>query len=61
LKVLATAIEQSGEDPVAVKQAILAMKDFPGGSGMLSFDQNGDVKKEILIKKIEDSKFVRVK
>jgi len=60
LKVLATAIEQSGEDPLEVKKAILAMKDFPGGSGLLSFDQNGDVKKEILIKQVKGGKFVRI-
>ncbi|MBI4146885.1 ABC transporter substrate-binding protein [Candidatus Woesearchaeota archaeon] len=60
LKILAAAIEQAGEDPVAVKHALLSFKDYPGGSGLLTFDKNGDVKKEIFIKTVRNGKFVKV-
>jgi branched-chain amino acid transport system substrate-binding protein len=60
LKVLASAIEEAGEDTLKVKHTLLSIKNFPGGSGSLSFDANGDVKQEILIKQIQDGEFVRI-
>ncbi|MBW2990522.1 ABC transporter substrate-binding protein [Candidatus Woesearchaeota archaeon] len=60
LKVLAYAIENVGEDTDDIKEFLVTVKDFPGASGKFSFDKNGDVEKEILIKKVENREFVRV-
>jgi len=60
LKVLAAGIEQAGDDPAKVKPVLLSLHDYPGGSGMLSFDENGDVKKQVIIKKVKNGAFVKV-
>ena len=60
LMVLAKGIEIAGEDPDKVKAALLEIKDFPGASGTFSFDKNGDVKKNIIIKQVKNGKFVKV-
>ena len=39
---------------------LLDIQDYSGASGSLSFDENGEVKKEVFIKKIADGRFVRV-
>ena len=57
LKLIAKAIEKHGEDAEKAKVFLLSIKDYPGASGVLSFDQNGDVKKPIFIKQIKDGKF----
>jgi len=58
VKILAQAIEESGEDSLKVKEYLLQVRDYPGVSGTISFDKNGDVKKPILIKQVKDSEFV---
>lgn len=60
LNLLATAIENVGEDPLAVKEFLLSVENYPGGSGEISFDQNGDVEKSILIKTVKNREFVVV-
>jgi len=58
--VLAKAIEESGVDTTKVKQSLLETQNYHGGSGVLSFDHNGDVKKELFVKRIENGEFVRL-
>lgn len=53
VKVLTQAIAEVGEDPVKVKE-YLTSNTVAG----LTFDQNGDVKKPIIIKQIKDGEFV---
>jgi branched-chain amino acid transport system substrate-binding protein len=61
LMVLAKALENTdNETPLEVKEELLKIKNFNGGSGVLSFDKNGDVRKPVFIKKILSGKFVRV-
>lgn len=60
LMLLAAAIEEVGEDPLKVKEYLLNVQDYHGASGILSFDENGDVEKPIIIKQIQNGKFVRV-
>jgi len=60
LKVLAYAIENAGDDAEAVKSFLKGLKEFPGASGTFSFDNNGDVNKEIMMKKVKDGKFVYI-
>lgn len=61
LQVVASAIKQVGADDVSkIKSALLGIRDFHGASGVLSLDQNGDVKKPIMIKQIIGGQFVEV-
>ncbi|MBW3004157.1 ABC transporter substrate-binding protein [Candidatus Woesearchaeota archaeon] len=60
MMVLATAIEKVGENPYDAKQYLLNAKGFKGGSGVFSFDKNGDVEKPIFIKQVKDGLFIKV-
>lgn len=60
LKVLSYAINKAGEDTKKIKAELLSIQDYYGGSGTLSFDSNGDVKKPIIIKSIRNKSFVRI-
>lgn len=60
LKLLAIAIEEGGDSPEDVKDYLLNVKDYQGGSGVISFDVNGDSKKPIFIKTIQNGRFVKV-
>lgn len=59
-RILALALKKGNFEVERVKEAIYGIKDFPGVVGKTSFDKNGDVKKSIGIKKIENGKFVWV-
>ena len=61
LKLLALAISEVGEDKFAVKEYLLSIEDYHGGSGVLSFDENGDVEKPVFIRQIQDGEFVTIK
>lgn len=58
LKIITKAIEltgsYSGED---IRKALKLLKDYPGVSGTMTFDANGDVHKPMGIKTIKDGKF----
>jgi len=45
-------------DVECVKNGLYATKNYPGVSGLTSFDENGDVSKPLTIKTIKDGKFV---
>lgn len=53
------AIERAGSaDPVAIRDALAATKDFEGATGMITIDANGDAtKNEAIIKTVKDGKF----
>ena len=61
MKIVAAAIEAGDEDPDAIKQAILETSDFPGITGRTSFKPNGDVEKEVLILKVVDGAFEKLR
>src|SRR5690606_19038731 len=53
MHILAEAIKKAGADePAKVKDALYAIRDFPGVTGRTTFDSNGDVVKPVLVKKI---------
>jgi branched-chain amino acid transport system substrate-binding protein len=45
----------------AIKAGLYNVKNYPGVSGMTSFDSNGDVVKPVAIKQVKDGKFVLLK
>ncbi len=61
MKIIAQAIEEAGTDGPALRDAIHATKDYPGITGSTSFTENGDVVKEIVVIKVENGQFTRVR
>ncbi len=53
------AIKTAGVDADgdAIREALRKTRDFPGASGNLSFDPNGDPVKSVFIKQIKDGEF----
>ncbi len=61
LKVVAKVVEEVGSSNTdKLKESLTEIKDYDGVSGKFSFDQNGDVTRDIFIKTVKDGQFVRV-
>jgi branched-chain amino acid transport system substrate-binding protein len=58
MNILAMVIKQVGTDPQMVVDALFNVKDFPGVTGVTSFDEHGDVIKGIYIKQVRDDSVV---
>ncbi|MCD8084052.1 MAG: ABC transporter substrate-binding protein [Clostridiales bacterium] len=52
------AIRNAGTDRAAIQQYIAGLQDFPGATGTISFDENGDAIKAPLKMEIRDGSFV---
>jgi branched-chain amino acid transport system substrate-binding protein len=57
MKILALAIQQAGTKAEKIKEALYTMKDYPGVTGLTSFDLNGDAVKPVAIKQVVNGKF----
>jgi branched-chain amino acid transport system substrate-binding protein len=44
-----------------LKEAIMEVKDFPGVTGVTSFDETGDADKDLYLLRIERGRFVQIK
>ncbi len=53
-------LREGKETPAAVRDGLLALRDFPGISGMTSFIGSGEGRKKLFLIRIENGKFVRV-
>lgn len=51
-------IKEHKDTPQAIRDGLLAMKDYPGISGTITFPGNGEALKKLFIIKIQDGKFV---
>ena len=60
IRILITAFEK-GDTNEDVAEIISGMKDFPGVTGILSVDDDGNINSKAVIKKIINGKFVEVK
>lgn len=58
LNLLSFCFEKVGDDTDKVKDCLYPVKDYQGASGILSFDENGDVVKEFGIKTVKNGEFV---
>jgi branched-chain amino acid transport system substrate-binding protein len=56
--VLAHALEQTGGDTASLPQALAQIKNFRGLQGNISFDEYGDVQRDIYIAKVVGGEFV---
>lgn len=57
LKIVALAIERGGYNSEEIKNALYRIKNFPGVSGLTSFDEHGDVIKPLKLKIIRSGEF----
>ncbi len=55
---LKIAIEKGGYHSDGIKNALYTIEDYPGVSGITSFDENGDVIKPVILKTVKNGKFV---
>jgi branched-chain amino acid transport system substrate-binding protein len=58
LRLIAKAIAENGYTYQGITKGLLSIKDYPGASGTLSFDKNGDVQQAMRVMVIKDGKIV---
>lgn len=58
IRILAYAIKSGGIDTEGIKSILYSIKNFPGVTGEITFDKNGDVTGTISIKTVKQGKFV---
>ena len=56
LQLLADGIRKVGPDPVKIKDYLYSIKDFPGASGPITFDANGDLTRKHRVFRIRKGK-----
>ena len=56
-KLLIDAIKTKEYSPDKIREFFLELKNYPGAAGKMTFDENGDVHKPIVLKVIEDGEF----
>jgi branched-chain amino acid transport system substrate-binding protein len=57
VKILARAIATVGYDGTRIKDFLYTVKDYPGVSGLTTFDSDGAVEKPVLFKTVSNGKF----
>ena len=60
-RIVVNAIRSGGNDADAIKKYLYATKNYQGATGLTSFDSNGDVVKDIGIKKVQSGSFAWIK
>jgi branched-chain amino acid transport system substrate-binding protein len=58
IRIISLAIRNVGTNPDAIKKFLYTVKDFPGVTGKITFDKNGDIIGTMSIKMVKDGKFV---
>lgn len=57
LKLVVAAMENSGTTGPAIRDGLLTIKNYAGVSGDTSFDSNGDIQKEFVLKTVRNRAF----
>ncbi len=60
LAVNAIGAAQTSADGAAIKAKLAATKNFPGASGNITFDENGDPIKSVAIKTVQNGELVHI-
>ena len=60
VRILASIIASDGYNAEEIRTALYDLKDYPGVSGRISFDKNGDVITDVVVKKAQDGQFLLV-
>ena len=60
IMILAQALKECDNpyDTICIKDKLYKIKDFSGVTGTITFNENGDTEKEIMLKTIKDGEFV---
>lgn len=58
MMIVANVIRSTGTGGEAIRDGLYRIKDYPGVSGVTTFDSSGDVSKPIAIKSVRDGKFI---
>ena len=58
---MALMIQKYGNDPDKIKAGLYALKNYPGVSGVTSFDENGDVVKPVIFKTVKNKQYIIIK
>jgi hypothetical protein len=53
-----TLVKERKDTPTAVRDGLLALKDYPGISGSTTFPGNGEAQKKLFLITVQDSKLV---
>lgn len=57
MKVVAKAIIEGGNAADGIKQALYSIKGYRGVTGDITFDENGDVHKQFVVKQVRGGTF----
>lgn len=58
MRLLAQVIAQRGDSGDAIRAGLLNISGYPGASGLITFDENGDCIKSVFVKTVQDGEFV---
>ncbi len=61
IRIASKALEDAGKSPTSetIREALSHIVGFPGVTGTVTFDKNGDVEKELTILEVKNGQFVR--
>ena len=59
IHIIAHVLKTCGDQPTCIKDTLYKVKDFPGVTGVTTFDDHGDVLKQIVIKTVCDGRFTK--
>ncbi|MGB2804969.1 MAG: ABC transporter substrate-binding protein [Candidatus Zixiibacteriota bacterium] len=60
LRIVASVLETNEYRAESIKKALYSVKEYPGVSGLTTFDSNGDVTKPVATKKVVGGRFIFV-
>ncbi len=60
-RIVIEAMKRQGTDPEQIREGIAETTDFPGITGNTSIDEEGDTLKDVLILKVENGVFERIR
>jgi branched-chain amino acid transport system substrate-binding protein len=58
MRLLGTVIAERGDSADAIRMGLLGISGYPGASGEITFDENGDCIKPVFVKTVQDGQFV---
>lgn len=61
LKIITLMIQKYDNDPDKIKAGLYKLKNYPGVSGVTSFDENGDVIKPVIFKTVKNKQYTIIK
>ena len=57
LHILTNVMKKCGQETSCIKTELYSIKDYPGIGGNVTFDQDGEVQKQIMLKTVKNGKF----